>query len=370
MSHVETPQNCLTISAATISACGSLILFTSFFLFPHWSKVQREAKFVLFVMNIFDGMAAIDYFVINNENDIWCRLQATWMQFFEIGGWIYNAFVAIEMHILVLILTSSRPKRSWNERKLDFYRRNSFYLGFVLLYGILCVSTMNAANNWALDGIWCWVKNPMDRIYYAYVALWVVIIVTVSITIATVARVRAVLNEQKSSGVIQNIADRTTRDFYIRMFIGPLLFILLHIPGSTRRLGQAFNFDFSEDVQYTLSMSQSFMDPLHGALNFFMFVLLDKTQRNGWGNLFRSLSYDILIYLGLNVTFARESSLSKVSNSSSFHSSNPIHSISFDQDNDKDTERNTSLSNNVELNKLSDQSETAQSAENRGRGSN
>ena len=102
MSHVETPQNCLTISAATISACGSLILFTSFFLFPHWSKVQREAKFVLFVMNIFDGMAAIDYFVINNENDIWCRLQATWMQFFEIGGKICSNLSLSFFHSFIL----------------------------------------------------------------------------------------------------------------------------------------------------------------------------------------------------------------------------------------------------------------------------
>ena len=86
MTQIKTPQEALTLSGATVSAFGSFVLFISFFLFPKWVKLQEEAKLVLFVMNVFDGMAAIDYFVINNKNDVWCRLQATWMQFFEIGG--------------------------------------------------------------------------------------------------------------------------------------------------------------------------------------------------------------------------------------------------------------------------------------------
>ena len=86
MTQIKTPQEALTLSAATISSFGAFVLFISYFLFPKWSKVRREAKSVLFVMNIFDGLAALNYFLINNKNDVWCRLQATWMQFFEIGG--------------------------------------------------------------------------------------------------------------------------------------------------------------------------------------------------------------------------------------------------------------------------------------------
>ena len=256
------------------------------------------------------------------------------------------------MHILVIKLASGRRKSYRDKKTRDFWMRNFFYLGFVTLYGILSVSTMNAANNWTLDGIWCWVKNPMDRIYYAYVALWVVIIVTVSVTIATVVRLRAILQSQESSGAINTLADKSTQNFYARMFIGPLLFIILHIPGSTRRLGQAFDFKFSPEVSYNLSMSQSFMDPLHGAVNFFLYVLLDRRQRKEWQKLFQNLYSMILTYSGYDTESDRKQSIdtSKLSmSSSSSAASNPIHPNSFEPSDDVDREQEQ----DVELNNRS-----------------
>ena len=101
----------LTLTSCLLSTVGGSILFLSFFISKKWILHQREAKAVLFVMNLFDTLAAIDYFMINNKADTWCRLQATWMQFFEIGGWIYEMFVAIEMTILVYAITGDKPSK-------------------------------------------------------------------------------------------------------------------------------------------------------------------------------------------------------------------------------------------------------------------
>jgi len=71
--------------SASFSFIGSLILFASFFVDKKWRVYQAESKTVLFVMNIFDGIAAANYFIINNKRDIYCQLQTLSIQFFEIG---------------------------------------------------------------------------------------------------------------------------------------------------------------------------------------------------------------------------------------------------------------------------------------------
>ena len=248
------------------------------------------------------------------------------------------------MHILVINLANGRKKSQQDIR--NFWIRFYFYLGFVILYGILTVSTMNATNNWTLDGIWCWVKIPMDRIYYAYVALWVVTIITISVSIATVVRLRATLQSQEAAGAIKNI-DKSKVNFYARMFMGPLLFVALHIPGSTRRLGQAFDFQFSAEKSNNLSMSQSFMDPLHGGINFFLYVILDGKQRREWKKLFQKLYDTILRYNGYKKDYDGEDSMGTPKCSMSSTSSIPVNPIHFhgshpgnDVDEDKDMELN------------------------------
>jgi hypothetical protein len=78
-------DNELTSLSSSLSFIGSVILFSSFFICQKWVNTQREAKAILFTITIFDGMTALNYFAVQDSNGIFCRLQATSIQFFEIG---------------------------------------------------------------------------------------------------------------------------------------------------------------------------------------------------------------------------------------------------------------------------------------------
>lgn len=69
---------------------------------------------------------------------------------------------------------------------------------------------------------------------------------------------------------------------HLFMNIGPIFFILQHIPGSIRRMLQAMGRNASPGNEHRLSMAQSFLDPFAGAINFILYVALDPTLRGEW----------------------------------------------------------------------------------------
>ena len=63
---------------------------------------------------------------------------------------------------------------------------------------------------------------------------------------------------------------------------GPLLFIMLHIPGSMRRYAQANGYQFGSRQSANLVSAQCFLDPLHGFISFILWVAIDSNLRSEW----------------------------------------------------------------------------------------
>ena len=105
---------------------------------------------MLFLMNIFDGFAAANYFVVNDSRDVYCLLQTISIQVFEIGGWIYECLFAIETFLLVRSLLD--PKKEWSNRKKPYVVRNIMYLSVITIYGLVMTIIIIVTGNWDLSG--------------------------------------------------------------------------------------------------------------------------------------------------------------------------------------------------------------------------
>ena len=315
-----TDDDILTLFSALISFVGAFILFLSFFFSKKWRSQQAEAKTTLFIMNVFDGIAAANYFVINDKVDIYCRLQSSSIQFFEIGGWMYECFVAIEMLILVSEIVKEKVKVK--VRKNAFILRSVCYLSLTFGFGITTVTISNVNDDWTLLGKWCWIADPMNRLYYGYICLWISILITIICDINVIYILRDVISkrfQQRDSSLTSSPdstdtrlsleiqcsdatefstpkkVDKKTRSFYRRMFFGPLIFIIIHIPGSVRRCYQAAG--KVSDVEATLVSLQSFCDPFHGFINFILYVVLDPELRSEWSLWILSLCREVSGYV-------------------------------------------------------------------------
>jgi hypothetical protein len=101
-------------------------------------------------MNTFDLIAAGNFFIINPENDLACRLQTTSIQFFEIGSWVYNSFYAIETLIVVRQICSVKVR--WEKRKKYMYLRHFIYSAITTIFNVVIISIINAKNDYELLG--------------------------------------------------------------------------------------------------------------------------------------------------------------------------------------------------------------------------
>lgn len=330
MSNADTLQQV----SSSISFIGALTLFASYFIAPKWRTYQVESKTVLFVMNVFDGIAAANYFVINDKRDIYCKLQTISIQFFEIGSWIYEGLFAIET--LVVLRALSRPKVPFAKRKRAYILRNIVYLSIVVIYGLSITTYIVVKDDWELLGKWCWLKNPWNRLYLAYFPLWISMSAVVICNVVGVYTLRDLIRSKEtyarspeaqekcfsdtrtlstlslsSSSSQQKLDPKLTR-FLGRMMIGPMIFIMVHIPGSLRRGAQAIDYKYSERVEsdlvqaqviifillifiygksfiliyFKIYIEQSWFDPSHGLINFVLYVLLDVELCKEWKALF------------------------------------------------------------------------------------
>lgn len=74
--------------ACSISFVCSVCMLVCFATLKRWRNRPGGAKHVLLCLTIFDGIAAMNYFIPPFTNVFTCQLQATIMQYFETGAWV------------------------------------------------------------------------------------------------------------------------------------------------------------------------------------------------------------------------------------------------------------------------------------------
>lgn len=144
--------------------------------------------------------------------------------------------------------------------------------------------------------MWCWYKKPLSRIYFGYIPLWINILVIISCDLYVVITIILIVNQQilsrapgdtsisrQSSIVQRNQNNRTiayNKSLFLRFTLSPLLFCLLHIPGSINRYNEAFG-ENDGDISL-ITRFQSILDPSHGTITCLVWVLSDPSVRNEW----------------------------------------------------------------------------------------
>lgn len=69
---------------------------------------------------------------------------------------------------------------------------------------------------------------------------------------------------------------------FVRFALIPVIFAILHIPGSTLRLTQALDITLSDQLSRNLTNAQAFCDPAHGTINVIIWIFSDKDVMSAW----------------------------------------------------------------------------------------
>ena len=165
-------------------------------------------------------------------------------------------------------------------------------------------------------------KSDADRIYFGYIPLWLSIAIMIiydyhtlrllrkifrgprirrvsstgsllSLTSATVIQVRPLAgatseNPSPSTPPAYNSTmSPQMKALNLRLTLVPLIFILVHIPGSVNRISQLLGSQLGDSTTSFFRTAQALCEPSEGVWNYFIWVLTDPDVLREWGGYFR-----------------------------------------------------------------------------------
>ena len=275
----------------------------------------------------FDLLDTFFIAVAHGQDGWFCALQASTIQFFNIGSKIWEVFMAVELWVLVSQIANKVEHASHFKFLSSFYR-HGIYWGIILTHGIVTVSIMLSMNVWAY-GKWCWISDPDLKIYFCYMQLWIGMVIIICCNYLTcrmmyrLIKRRKFLQEKLSGHSNSDVSaetgsnidtasnqtsskgnDQKLQGFFVRMYFVPVTFIMVNLPGSVRRGLQWTNkFDSlpTEDKE-TIISAQAFMTNLKAFFNMLLIVAIDSDLRDEYYIYFKEMFFIAGFSLGFDMS--------------------------------------------------------------------
>lgn len=246
---------------AIISSIGASFVIASWLFCKRWRSKVEAGKLILLVIGCTDFVAAANYFNAEaKDTRAGCLTQAIIMQAFEISSWNYNAVLAYEIYFLVISSTAVLLK---DTNRL--YRHLTYHL-IVVGFAIASVATALANGVMGAAGDWCWLTDSTYRIGFGYVPLWIGFAIIIACN-GSVVRMAVTSNLDREKQRTRS-GDRKSRLLFragvMRLLIVPFAFILLHLPGTFRRIMEAAAYDGNWYVW--MGNLQAVCDPSQGEI--------------------------------------------------------------------------------------------------------
>uniref|UniRef100_A0A7S2WUS0 G-protein coupled receptors family 2 profile 2 domain-containing protein n=1 Tax=Rhizochromulina marina TaxID=1034831 RepID=A0A7S2WUS0_9STRA len=285
-----TTDTYVVVVASSISFLCSLWLLACFLWLPNWRSRPAGSKHVLLVLVVFNLLAAGNYLFLHpSMMPDTCWLQASIMQFFEVGSWVWTALLSVEI-LRHVYRVAHRLGLHYTENGICVFRSQLLVYWFIVLcYSTFTTVWLNVHGEVGRAGSWCWTP---DRFWQesTYIMLWATFVV-IAICSAGVIRITRKLRAgatvvagpggRSLSSNSATVKIRRALSGAPRLLLIPLGYMLLHAPGSLNRCADLFNCPSCTN-NFTVVL-QAACDPSQGTLNALFFGILDSTLRRELG---------------------------------------------------------------------------------------
>ena len=256
--------------SASLSFCGSLSIIITFSICKPWRIKQRGIKSLLLVMSFFDLLSSINYFYYPlHESDNTCPLQSLFIQLFQVGAWLYRAFVAFETAIIlnsIVTLKKDARKTFINANTNSVYNWRYMMYHFIgnsytISSGIYLLSRDRYGFSSSLQQFWCWWRHPFDRLYFGFTPLWISTTINICCNSYTIYTLKS-LNMKKP--------------IFWRLAIESVSFVIFLAPSSIRSFFTVIEV-MTVDEALKIAPVEALCAMIQGFVNFFIWIVFDES---------------------------------------------------------------------------------------------
>jgi len=262
----------ITHVSSTLSILGALFIIISFLMFKSFRKTHSYTV-LIFWLSICDLGSGIAYDVVPiDRSDVYCTIQGSVIQFFQIGSFMWTGCIAVSL--LQLVVSKQNDITKWFKWfHLVVWSCAAIDVAIGLIFGVF--GDANPETN-SDKSSWCWIKYEME--YWKFGLYFIPFFCVWTANMVIYVRVTKEIHRVVISPSLKGRAEHR-----IRLYL--LVFMLCVGVGAVNRIQNAIAPGHPWFWLYILDAAVS---PLQGFLNSIVYGM-NKQLRERWKELIHTL---------------------------------------------------------------------------------
>ncbi|KAJ5078468.1 g protein-coupled receptor [Anaeramoeba ignava] len=257
-------EDLLTIIGASLGTTGALIILIIYFRFKEWKNFYRK---LIFILSIYDFVHSLSFLLPGHSNKIICRIQGELIAGFGSTCQFWSAAISFLSYLKVV--------KGFNEKKLNKIQK-LFHLLMWLIVVFFASFVAFFPNPTYARTYWCFCSHSSFIITF-YIFVWTFLIICLISYILTLIRLRKIVKFILNKNPSSKKSEMNQIWVEIRMSFIPLIYILIFIPTTIRRI---YDIHHSPDKSIpAIDIPRALLSSTHGFWDFLIFIVFDSEMR-------------------------------------------------------------------------------------------
>ncbi|KAJ5080063.1 g-protein coupled receptor 157 [Anaeramoeba ignava] len=253
------------IVGSSLGVIGALIIIIIFLYFKEYSLFYRK---LVFILSIYDFFQSFSYLLPGHSNQVLCKIQYYLLAVSATTTSFWSAAISFISYLKVV--------KGFNDKKLN--KIHKWFHLIMLIPIIVFVSIVSVTRDYESSKThWCFsTAEPFIITVYAFI--WTFIFICLIFYILTMKFLRKIFKVVSSEYSHQSQTNQMNQVWVqIRMSLIPLVYIIVEIPATIRRLREVIKPSSSEN--FTLDVFHSLLATSQGFWDFWIFIVFDPEMR-------------------------------------------------------------------------------------------
>ncbi|KAJ5078469.1 g protein-coupled receptor [Anaeramoeba ignava] len=253
-----------SIIGASLGMIGALLIIIIYYKFKEFKNFYRN---LIFILSVYDFFQSISYLLPGHSNKIVCRIQCEMLGAFALTSQFWSASISILSYLKIY--------RGIDEQKLNKIQKWFHLIMWLIVIGFIIFSAVLPTPNNSKT-YWCATVEEVFLITF-YSFLWFFLITCLIFYILIVFRLRKTM--KLILGQYHTTKIRQMNEVWIefRMSFIPLIYILIFIPATIRRI-RSFVHSSASEIE-SINILQGLLSSSQGFWDFWIFVVFDPKIR-------------------------------------------------------------------------------------------
>ncbi|KAJ5078471.1 g protein-coupled receptor [Anaeramoeba ignava] len=253
-----------TIIGASFGMAGALLIILVYLFFKETRFFYRK---LVFILSVYDFIQSISYFLPGHSNKVICRIQFELIAGFGTSSQFWSASISLLSYLKIV---KSYPVNFLNKIPKFLH----LFMWITVIFFVIFAAFLNDPDD--SKTYWCF-STERALLITEYSFIWLYLIICLIFYILTFSKLRKILHAMINQSNLTTPSQINQMWIEFRMSFIPLIYIIIMIPATIKRLRNFIHPSYSEIP--TVDILQALLSTSQGFWDFWIFIVFDPEMR-------------------------------------------------------------------------------------------